>query len=330
MIRFPKSRWFSAFLFLTLAVILLYYAFGNVDIKHLSEGFKNVNYFWIAVSLAIALLAHALRALRWGYLIESLGSKPKFTNLFSAVMFGYLANLALPRFGEIAKCGSIRKVDNVRFDQLVGTVVVERAADLLMLLLFTIAIVLINLDKFGSYIYNRIVLPLHQKALHMEGYKLVITVTIALVFIFGMWLLLRTNFFGERLNGKIRNGVKGVLEGLKAIYHTPHMFGFILTSILIWLCYWLMTWTLFYSTPITADLHIWDALFIMVIGSYGMTVPVQGGFGAYHIIAASALGIYGITYEDGLIFAVISHESQTLLLIVIGLISMLYLFIKRK
>ncbi len=328
--RILKSRAVNFALFFSLALILLYYAFRNVDFAHLREGFRNVNYYWISVSLLIALLSHMLRAIRWGYLMEPLGSKPRFANLFSAVMFGYLANLALPRLGEVAKCGSIRKTDGIRFESLVGTVVVERVADLLMLLIATVTVILFKLDTFGSYIYQKIVHPIQQKALNIEGYKLIIVIAIFMAFLLGIRFVIRSDFLGERINGRLKAGVKGVLDGLKTIYNTPKVLGFILLSVLIWVGYWFMTWALLYSTPITAGLNGWDALFIMVIGSYGMTVPVQGGFGAYHIIAATALSIFGITYENGLIFAVISHESQTIILILGGIMALVYLYLAQR
>lgn len=325
-----KSRLFNFAVFFSLAIVLLYYAFRSVDFTHIAQGFREVNYFWIAISLLIALIAHALRAIRWGYLMESLGHKPHFSNLFAAVMFGYLANLALPRFGEVAKCGSVSRVSRIRFESLVGTVVVERAADLAMLLIATVIVVLVKIDSFGQYIYTRIVQPIEQKAIHIEGYKIVILLVMAIAFLLLIRFMLKSDFLGEKLNGKIRSAVIGVIDGLKSIYRTPRVIQFALLSVLIWVSYWLMTWALLCSTPITSNLTGWDVLFIMVIGSYGMTVPVQGGFGAYHIITASALGIFGITYENGLIFAIISHESQTIMVVIAGIVSMVYLYIKQR
>lgn len=324
-----KSRLFNFTVFFALAIVLLYYAFRSVDFNHIAQGFREVNYFWIAISLLIALIAHALRAIRWGYLMDPLGPKPSFGSLFAAVMFGYIANIALPRFGEVAKCGSISRVSRIRFESLVGTVVVERTADLAMLLMATVIVVLIKIDSFGRYIYLNIVQPIEQKAIHIEGYKVVILLAMAIAFLLLIRFILKSDFLGERLNGKFRSAIIGVIDGLKSIYRTPRVIQFAVLSVLIWVCYWLMTWALLNSTPITANLNGWDALFIMIIGSYGMTVPVQGGFGAYHIITASALGIFGITYENGLIFAIISHESQTLLLVIAGIVSMVYLYLKQ-
>ncbi len=325
-----KSRLFNFTVFFSLALILLYYAFRSVNFTHIAEGFREANYLWISLSLLLALTAHILRAIRWGYLMEPLGEKPSLGNLFAAVMFGYLANLALPRFGEVAKCGSVSRVSKIRFDSLVGTVVVERAADLAMLLISTVIVVLIKIETFGHYIYSKILQPIGQKAIHIEGYKVVIILVISIAFLLLIWFVVKSNFFGEKLNGKIKKALKGVLDGLKSIYKTPKVIPFILLSLLIWVSYWLMTWALLRATPVTMNLTAWDALFIMVIGSYGMVVPVQGGFGAYHIITASALGLFGITYEKGLIFAVISHESQTLLVIVAGIISLVYLYLSQR
>lgn len=325
-----KSKFFNFTVFLALALVLIYFAFRSVNIKHIADGFRDISYFGVLISLGLALIAHLLRAIRWGYLIEQLGEKPSVVNLFAAVMFGYLANLALPRFGEVAKCGSVSKTSKIRFDSLVGSVLIERAADIAMLLVSTVIVILVKMNTFGSYIYEKVIFPIEQRAIQVEGYKVVILAIIAISF----WLLLRfivkSEILGERLNGKIRNALKGLAEGLKSILKTPKVLPFVALSVLIWVCYWLMTWALLKSTPITSGLNGWDALFVMVVGSYGMTVPVQGGFGAYHIITASALGIFGITYEKGLIFAIVSHESQTLLLLIGGIASVVYLFLKQR
>jgi hypothetical protein len=91
-----------------------------------------------------------------------------------------------------------------------------------------------------------------------------------------------------------------------------------------------MTWILVFSIEATSNLGPIDGLFLLVVGSFGMAAPVQGGFGAYHIITAMALGIYGIAREDGIIYAIISHESQTLLFILLGIAFMVYFFFKLR
>jgi uncharacterized membrane protein YbhN (UPF0104 family) len=124
--------------------------------------------------------------------------------------------------------------------------------------------------------------------------------------------------------------VYGIIDGLKSVTRMKRRGLFVFYSFLLWGLYLLMTYLLVFSTKPTSDLTIIDSLFILVIGSFGMVVPVQGGFGAFHIITAMGLGLFGISREDGLVFATIGHESQTLMIIVLGAISMAILFIKKK
>ena len=327
---FPSRRIVNFFIFFLLSILLLYLAFRKVDFSHVAQGFRNVSYLWIFLSLLVGLASHALRAVRWSILVEPLGKKPSFLNMFSAVMVGYIANLALPRVGEVAKCGSVSRTDGIRFESLVGTVVVGRAMDLVMLLLATITVVALKFDFFGKFIISRIFHPLRDRALQLNGYQLAAVLVVVVAFILFVRLILRSEIFGSKISLKIRSIWNGTVDGVKSIAHTNKLGQFLVLSVVMWLCYWVMTWLLLYSTPITANLTVWDGLFIMVIGSYGMVVPVQGGFGAYHIITAIALGIFGITYDDGLVFAIISHESQTFLVILGGILALIYVYIIQR
>jgi hypothetical protein len=101
-------------------------------------------------------------------------------------------------------------------------------------------------------------------------------------------------------------------------------------TLLLWFLYWLMTWVLVFATEATSGLSAIDGFFLLVVGTLGMAAPVQGGFGAFHVIIAMALGIYGISWEDGLVYAVISHESQTLLIVILGLVFAAYFFFRSR
>ncbi|HPD95309.1 MAG: flippase-like domain-containing protein [Bacteroidales bacterium] len=316
--------------FLALSILLIYYAFRSVDFKHIIQGFKNVNYFWVVLSLVAALTAHILRAYRWGILIEPLGKKVRFDNLFSAVMIGYFANIAFPRLGEVAKCGSVSKTDGIRIESLLGTVVAERGMDVVMLIVSTIIVFFIKIEVFGNFILTHILIPIKEKALKVHPYQIIILLIIIIAFVVIVRIVLKNNLLGEKLNGKIRKTLKGIADGLKAVFKSKKKTSFLISSLAIWLFYWIMTWLLLKSVPITSNLDLFDGLFIMVIGSFGMTIPVQGGFGAYHIITSVALGIFGISYENGLIFAIVSHESQTIFLIIAGILALLYLYFKEK
>ena len=116
---------------------------------------------------------------------------------------------------------------------------------------------------------------------------------------------------------------------------------FILYSIVIWLSYWMMSLTIVWAvqgmdTSLLDSAMVSfveklqtldgrDALFLMIAGSISSLVPVPGGFGAFHYVVTLALStIYGIPMEIGIIFATLSHESQTLIQIICGGLSYVY------
>lgn len=293
------------------------------------NGFKEANYFWVALSLIVATLANLVRALRWRLLMEPLGVVPSIKNVFGAVMIGYLANFAFPRLGEVTKCGTLKKTDNAPFESLLGTVLIERASDMVMLLFFTILVFFIEIDFFGKFLINQIFKPLLYNKNGFSYSSAILVVAFFLV-IYLLFYLIRKNLFGKRIRVRIRGLYYGVIDGIKSIVRMKSRRLYILYSFLIWGLYLSTAWLLALATDPTHGLSIIDCLFIMVVCSYGMVVPVQGGFGAFHIITATGLGIFGISREDGLVYATIGHESQTILLITLGAISMVVLFLKRK
>jgi glycosyltransferase 2 family protein len=320
---------FNYLLFFGLAILLLYLAFRKVDMDVLMNGFKHANYFWVTLSLIVATFANFFRALRWKLLMEPLGIAPPIKNVFGAVLIGYLANFAFPRLGEITKCGTLKKTDNAPFESLIGTVLVERAADLAMLLLCVVLVFIIRLDVFGEFLFNKIFKPLFSNASGFSFNSLIL-IALFIIFIYLLLHLIRRNVFGHKVKARVKSMYYGIVDGLKSVVRMKNRGLFIFYSFLIWGSYLLMTWLLLFSTQPTSGLSIIDGLFVMVVGSFGMVVPVQGGFGAFHYITALGLSVFGISQADGLVFATIGHESQSLLLITLGAISMAVLFLKKR
>ena len=315
---------------LAVAIALLVLAFKDIDLKKMVEGFKEANYLWVAIAAVAAMGAHIARTLRWQLLIEPLGHKPSFTNTFGALMIGYIANLAFPRIGEVARCGSLRKTDKIPFQSLLGTVIVERAFDMLMILALTFVVFVIRIDFFGQFLWANALAPLGVKLKELFINTPLLLALFAIAFV-ALIVLIRRKAFGKKFHQKLSNFITGLVDGVKSVFTMRRRGAFFAYTLLLWFCYWIMTWIMVFAIDATSTLGPIDGLFLLVVGSFGMAVPVQGGFGAYHIITAMALGIYGIPREDGLIYAIISHESQTLLFVVLGLAYLVYFyFLLRK
>jgi len=312
--------------FLALGILLFWLVYKDQDVDRLKSILKNdVNYWWVLLSLFFGLLSHISRTMRWNLMIEPLGKTPRSLNTFLAVMVGYLMNLVFPRMGEISRCGVLARYENMSFTKLIGTVVVERIIDVVMLLLIT---VLVIVGQFGQVIQfldnNPEVSTQLNKLVHSPWSALGFVLVVALVVFF--WKrIMRTAALG-----KIRNVLRNFAEGLKTLRHMKNKWAFILHSVFIWLMYYLMLYVVFFSFDFTSHLPAIAGLTAFALGSYGMVAPVQGGIGAWHFMVVQALLVYGIDKSDGMVFALLAHTSMTAMMILLGLISLLILpFINR-
>lgn len=266
--------------------------------------------------------------MRWVQLIEPLGYKPRVTTTYHAIMLGYLANMAIPRLGEISRCGALSKSDVVPFEQLVGTVIVERLFDVLMLLVCIALTAFLEFDRLGGFLYEHVAAPVLNKV--GNGYMLMLFLT---VFVTGALLGLRALF---RMSSpppvvqKLRSLMNGVWQGLRSATRVRNKALFAFHTIFIWTMYFLLSYVCLFALPETRSLTPAAGLFIMVLGGIGMTAPVQGGIGTYHLLVSKGLLLYGLQETDGIVYATLSHTASTLLLIILGIISMLYLFFFSK
>lgn len=311
---------------------MLYLAFKGVNFDTLIDDLKNANYYWVLLSMFFAFIGYVSRAYRWKLLIEPLNYKPSVKNVFYALMVGYLANFAFPRIGEISRCGSLTKSDKIPMDSLIGTVIIERAIDLIVLLFLLFIVFIAKIESFGLFIKDNVFIPISKKFINTVDFSIyywlliiiVTSLTIGLVYYF-------RNFFKRvRIVIKIRKIIRGVISGVKTVTKMRSRSEFLFHTVLIWLMYFLMTYVVIFSIPATQGLKPIDGLFLLVIGGLGMAAPVQGGIGAFHWIVTMALSLYGISREDGLVFATIQHESQSILVIILGTFSILMLFINSR
>ena len=325
-------------LFLSIGILLLYNAFngGGEDssesivntLKEVIAEIKNAKYSWVFIALLAAFLAHLSRAYRWRLLIEPLNHKPSLLNCFYAVMTGYLANYAFPRLGEVTRCASLKKTENISFKALIGTVIAERTMDMLMLIFLLIAIFFIKIGLFGKFIKENIFHPFQEKInSFLDSYVVWLFLFAGLILIIFIYHFMKSKYSDIKAFRTLKNLYSGVLEGLKTILRMKKRGEFIFHTLFIWAMYLLMTYLIFFSFSFTSDFTLIDGLFIMVIGSLGFAAPVQGGIGVYHWLVKLGLMELGTSESQGLSFATLCHGSQSLFAILLGALSLLILFI---
>jgi uncharacterized protein (TIRG00374 family) len=326
----PKKKWRKIItgilkyaVFLALSAWLLYISFREVKWSDLVEGLRSANYWWVSASMLTGWMAIAARALRWRVIFEPLGYRPSVRNTYDAVMLTYLANFAMPRLGEVVRCGALRKTEKIPFDSLLGTVVLERVFDVLCLLLVTVLVVVLRMDTFGAFLHDKIWQPLVAQNTGTNGLLWLVllsgafAVTVILLFIF------RKKLLQFQFIQKINKLLKGLIDGLKTGFRLKRKNQFFAGTFIIWLFYFLQSYTIMHAMPETASLSAADALFLMVVGSLGWVVPVPGGLGAYHFLLSLALlTMYAIPWELGVVFATISHETQAVMMLFFGFLSL--------
>lgn len=315
---------------LAISFVLLYFAFKGVKWHDFVEGIKDTDLFWICISMITSIICFILRGLRWRLLMLPVNRTITRTEAYDGVTIGYLTNFALPRAGEFARCGVISSTGKASFESVLGTVVLERSADLICYIVILTVVIFGLWDRFGAFIAEEILSPA------TGGLSMSMGIILGIVAITGISCCFAIYIFRERLSRyrlfrKLFSMMKGLVEGLKAGVRMKNYPLFLIYTLLIWVCYWLMSLTTIYAIPEASALGGMDALFLMIIGGLGWLVPVQGGIGAFHFILSFALtSIYGIPQTEGVIFATISHESQAFTMILCGLLSWLHISVKAR
>ncbi|MCU0416525.1 MAG: flippase-like domain-containing protein [Cytophagaceae bacterium] len=303
-------------LMLGIGVFLMWLVFKDVDTALIWKGFSEARYEWIALALGVSLAAHYSRAVRWKLLMEPLGYSPSNFRTFLAVMTGYFANSLLPRAGEVSRCYVLKRTDHVPFNIAFGSVVAERVIDVVCLFLMTGLAFVVEFDFISSFVQTHIFKTSSSGS--TQQYFPILVGFSALGILFLLLFRFRKALLRFSIIQKIWSFVLGLWDGMTSVVQLKRRWEFLFHTVFIWFCYFLMMYIIFYSLPSTAGLGLKAALVVMVVGGFGMSAPVTAGMGAYHFMVAAALHIYGVSTEQGKIFAIISHSSQTLSLLLIG------------
>ena len=315
---------------LLLAAVLLYFAFRGVKWADFMDGIRSCDFRWILVSMAASILAFVVRGLRWRQVMLPLNPSITVREAYDGVTVAYLTNFALPRAGELARCGVISATGKASFESVLGTVVLERSWDMVTYLIILFLVLLAGESSFGRFVSDEVWRPavdsMSFDVLWLIGGAAALCVGACILVFCYRRRLSRYRFF-EKLFSLARGLIGGLTVGLKM----KGKWKFLLYTLLLWVCYWAMSYSTILAFPQVAGLNWADALFLMVVGSLGWIVPVQGGIGAYHFILSLAMAsIYSIPQTSGVIFATISHESQALTMLLCGAVSLGSIYLKKR
>ncbi|MGC4041246.1 MAG: lysylphosphatidylglycerol synthase transmembrane domain-containing protein [Flavobacterium sp.] len=308
------GKWLTIVLPLLLGVFLIYYQYNQYtpeQIDVMKGCFRNADYFYIYLSLFIALFGFISRAYRWKYSIEHLGYHSHFHNNLFAVCVAYFMNLTIPRSGEFSRALILKKYEGIPFDKAFGTIVAERVVDFLIFLLFVFVSFLMQFKVLKDYILQNI--PF-ERLVVLAGIGIFGFICFILIWKYSQWKMVLM----------IKGKLSGLKEGIMSIVHMKNKGWFLFHSFFIWFTYLLMFYVTVFALKETSDISFGATIIAFVMGSLAIGFT-NSGFGVYPFLIAKILFLYSIPETVGSAFGWIVWISQTALMIVLGGLAFLLL-----
>ena len=300
---------------LSLGIFLIWYSLGSStpqERENLWQSILEANKGWIFVSFLLGTVSHLSRAYRWKYMLEPMGYESSLPNRFMAVMAAYLANFGIPRSGEVLRAVTLSTYEEVPFEKGFGTIISERVADLLILMVIIGIALTFQTDDLLAYLDDQNINPL---------YTFFIFLALVAIIILGLNIIRRSSWAPFR---KLKKIARGLLEGMKSILKMRQKWAFIFHTIFIWSLYVLMFFVIKMSIPETSDTPAGIIMAAFVVGSFAVSAT-NGGIGVYPLAVGGVLMFFGVEKHGAEAFGWISWATQTAVVLLFGGLSFIFL-----
>ena len=304
-----------------LAGLLVWYSLSKTSIPQLLEYFKNANYFWVGLGVFFGLLSHLSRAYRWRFQLEPMGYNIRLGNSIMAVFATYIINYTIPRAGEVARATVLTNYEGVPFEKSFGTIVSERLADMLVMLVIISIALFLQFEVISSQFLQK------TKELHISTNHVLVFAVASLL----LMALLTVTIKREKtkIAIKIKSILSGLLEGVTSILKMKKKWAFILHTLFIWGMYVLMFYVTSFSLGETSQLPFSAILIGFIFASFSIAMT-NGGIGSYPEAIVIAFTLFGLPEDPSRAFGWIMWTSQTIMIIVLGGLSLFFLPIYNK
>ena len=283
-----------------------------------------VHWGWMFVSLLFGILPQMARAWRWKMALQPLDEHPRRSSCVDAIFLSYAASLVIPRIGEVTRCGSLKKSDDISFTKSLGTVVTERIVDSVMMLIFTGIAFLTQLPMFVSFLQKTGTnLSDIMQRFTATGY-IVTVICILAATIAAVVLIQRFRVFR-----KGRDMLHDLWQGISSLKNVSNLPLYLFYSMLIWVGYFLHFYIAFFCFDFTAYFSISASFLIFCVGTFAVLVPTPNGAGPWHFAVKTMLVLYGIAESKAILFALVVHTVQTALVVALGMFGWLRLSLRR-
>ena len=318
---------FKVSLSLLLGGVILYWMYRDFDFHQISDVLLHkMDWTWMLLSFPFGVSAQVFRGWRWRQTLEPVGERSRCGVRVNSVFLSYAVSLMIPRVGEFARCGVLRRYDGVSFPKALGTVVTERAIDSLLVLCVTGLTILLQLRVFDTF-FDKTGTSLDGLLAQFSPAGYLVTAICGAAALLLLFYLLRR----LRIYNKVKATFGGIWQGVLSLRSVKNVPLFILLTLGIWLSYFLHYYLTFFCFDAMAHLGMMCALVTFIVGSIAVVVPTPNGAGPWHFAVKTMLILYGVADTDALYFVLIVHTVQTMLVILLGVYGWIALsFTERK
>lgn len=305
---------------LALGIVILYFLYRGTDFSELWTNVKDASWGILLFSLIFGLLGNVIRGLRWQLLIQPLGYTPRKSNLVFAVLGNYAVNFALPRAGEIWRCGVVAKSEKIPFTKLIGTLIIDRMFDTIMVLLFLLVSFLLNAALFykNSEQFN------FPKFLFAPSFYIGCVAVLTSLFL--LFFFFRKSYPVRRLISFLNT----IWNDMKMVWKMKKKTRFLLYTLGIWCSYFFYFYITFYAFDFTNHLSIAAGLFVFTLSSISMGIPSNGGLGPWQAAVVLGLCAFAVDPNQAKAFATAVFAFQSIWVVVCGLFGIFALSVKNR
>ncbi len=317
---------FKVVVSLALGGAILYWMYRGFDFKKVEQVLLHeMNWTWMLLSFPFGILAQMFRGWRWKQTLEPVDEHPRTSVCLNSIFLSYAVSLIIPRIGEFARCGVLKRWDKVSFPKAIGTVVTERAIDSLLVMGITVLTFLLQIPVFLTF-FDKTGTSMDSIFGKFTTTGYIVTIICGIAVLILCYLLLKK----LSIYNKVKATFKGIWEGVTSLKNVRNVPLFIFFTLAIWVSYFLHYYLTFFCFEATKDLGMMCALVTFIVGSIAVIVPTPNGAGPWHFAVKTMLILYAVDANDALFFVLIVHSVQTLLVVALGIFSWLGLAFTKK
>ena len=300
---------------------ILYWMYRNSDFSHIREVLLHeMRWEWMLASFVPGILAQVFRALRWRQSLSPMGEHCRAHTSVCAIFLSYAASLVVPRVGEFLRCGVLKRKDGVSFAKSLGTVVTERVVEMLLVLLLVAVVIVWQWEMFTEFFALT--------GMNLRGTLSRFTATgiwVSVLCVLGIVVLMAVLVHKLAIMRKVKAMMQDMWEGVLSLRHVSNVPLYIFYSLAIWVAYFFHYYLTFYCFGFTEHIGLAAGLVSFCTGGIAVLVPTPNGAGSWHFAVKTILVLYGLSATEAIIFALIVHTVQTLLLVALGVYALIAL-----